>query len=210
MNLRRALLARITPYGLYDFLRRALKECRSVLDLGCGTDSMVQQFTAGRFVVGVDRYLPSLERNREVSSYAALVNGDIMDLPFAPKSVDAVVALDVIEHFGKADGLRLLRAMERTARRRVIVYTPNGFVPQAASDNPWQQHLSGWTIGDFVARGYTVSGAYGWKRLRGEESRLLWRPRWFWEFISCFSQGVVSFNPGLGFGLCAVKELNRP
>jgi hypothetical protein len=171
---------------------------------------MIQQFTQGRFAVGVDRYLPSLLRNRSLCRYSALVNGDILDLPVSAGSFDAVVALDVIEHFEKEAGYRLLDTMERTARRRVIVYTPNGFVPQTATDNPWQQHLSGWTIGDFVARGYTVSGAYGWKRLRGEESRLLWRPRWFWEFISCFSQGVVSFNPGLGFGLCAVKELNRP
>jgi SAM-dependent methyltransferase len=205
MNLRRALLARITPYGLYDFLRRALKECRSVLDLGCGTDSMVQQFTAGRFVVGVDRYLPSLERNREVSSYAALVNGDIMDLPFAPKSVDAVVALDVIEHFGKADGLRLLRAMERTARRRVIVYTPNGFVPQAASDNPWQQHLSGWTVEEFRVRGYAVYGIYGRKDLRGEYARLIRRPRLWWELVSAASQFRVGRRPEEAFALLAVR-----
>jgi hypothetical protein len=168
-----------------------------------GTDSMVQQFTAGRFVVGVDRYLPSLERNREVSSYAALVNGDIMDPPFASRSVDAVVALDVIEHFGKADGLRLLGAMERTARRQDIVYTPNGFVPQAASDNPWQEHLSGWTVEEFRARGYAVYGIYGRKDLRGEYARLIRRPRLWWELVSAVSQIRVWSQPAEAFALLA-------
>jgi SAM-dependent methyltransferase len=205
----RAVVARITPYGLYWTMRRALRDCRSILDLGCGTDSMVQQFTHGRFVVGVDRYLPSLRRNQELSSYSALVNGDIAESPFGSGSFDAVVALDVIEHFEKEAGFRLLGAMERVARRRVVVFTPNGFVPQAAGENPWQEHRSGWTVEEFEARGYVVSGVYGYGALRGEYARLRRRPRVLWEAVSALSQVYVSRHPHSAFALFAVRALDR-
>jgi len=169
---------------------------------------MIQQFTRGRFVVGVDRYLPSLKRNRELSTYSALVNSDIHALPFGPQSFDAVVALDVIEHFQREDGFRLLDAMERTARRRVVVYTPNGFVPQAAGDNPWQEHRSGWTVDDFMTRGYLVYGIYGRKDLRGEYARLTRRPRILWEAVSAFSQLGLRDRPAEAFALLAVRRVD--
>lgn len=200
-------VSRITPYGLYGAMKAGLRECRSVLDLGCGTDSMVRHFTAGRWVVGFDRYMPSLLANREKTAYAAQVNGDILALPFKDRSVDAVVSLDVIEHLDREDGFRMLDLMERVARRRVILLTPNGFVPQAASDNPWQLHRSGWTVEDFRRRGYVVYGLYGWKSLRGEYARLVRKPRFLWEVVSALSQPFVQRHPERAFMLLAVRTV---
>lgn len=73
-----------------------------------------------------------------------------------PRSFDLVYALDVIEHFNKADGARLLDEMERIAARRVLVFTPNGFMEQTSA-NPYQVHRSGWTREDFRARGYLTA-----------------------------------------------------
>lgn len=66
---------------------------------------------------------------------------------------DLVYALDVIEHLTKADGLKLLDQMERLARKRVLIFTPNGYRKQT-SDIPWQIHRSGWTAEELRARGY--------------------------------------------------------
>lgn len=141
----RSILERLVPYGLYGGLSRALDGCATVLDVGCGTDSMMQHLARRHRVIGLDRYLPSLLVNRAQGAYAGWVQGDLHAFPFAEGAVDAVAALDVIEHLDKEDGLLLLRRMEAMARKRVVILTPNGFVPQAADANPWQEHKSGWT-----------------------------------------------------------------
>jgi hypothetical protein len=164
----------------------------------------MQHFCGGRWVVGLDRYLPSLAANQAVGRYAAQVQGDIMAVPFLPSCSDAVVSFDVIEHFSKDDGLRMLDAMERMARQRVIVMTPNGFVRQPADENPWQEHKSGWSVQEFRERGYEVFGVYGNKAYRGECARLKKRPWVFWELVSFLSQARVRREPERAYLICAV------
>lgn len=204
---RKRIIASVTPYGQFRQLERHLRDCRSILDLGCGTDSMIQLFCHDRFVVGMDRYLPSLKHNQSCGEYAALINGDILDWALKDASFDAVVALDVIEHFSREDGARLLDNMERAARRVVLVLTPNGFVPQPANTNPWQLHRSGWTADDFKARGYEVGGVYGSRALRGVYSQLTRRPKWIWELVSALSQPYVKSRPERAFALLAARKV---
>jgi hypothetical protein len=83
------------------------------------------------------------------------------------RSFDCVVALDLIEHLTKEDGRRLLRAMERIARRKVVIFTPQGFLPQhAVGRNEFQRHLSGWEVDEMRGMGYRVIGISGWKPLK--------------------------------------------
>jgi len=66
---------------------------------------------------------------------------------FKENSFDCVLASDVIEHFSKEEGYKLIEMMEKIARRKVIIYTPNGFLKQGEYDNnPWQVHKSGWNV----------------------------------------------------------------
>ncbi len=204
----RTPIERFIPYGLYSGLCRALAGCDTVLDIGCGTDSMMQNLAWKHRVIGLDRYLPSLLANRARGRYSGWLQGDLLALPIADRSVDAVVALDVIEHLEKDEGLALLKKLETVARQRVVLLTPNGFVPQPANDNPWQLHKSGWTVGDFDALGYRVSGVYGWKALRGPHARLRRRPRLFWELVSAFSHLITASRPESAFHLLAVKTLD--
>lgn len=204
----RHVAERWIPYGLLSGLSRAFRGCETVLDIGCGTDSMMQHVACTHRVIGLDRYLPSLLRNRREGRYSAWIQADILALPFAERAVDAVVALDVIEHMHKEEGIRLLESLERIARKRVVILTPNGFVPQPANDNPWQEHKSGWTVDDFEKRGYRVSGVYGWKWLRGPYARLRFRPWIFWEAVSAISHLVTVRNPRLAYHLLA--EYTRP
>ena len=204
----RKFLERIIPYGLYDGLRRALAGCETVLDVGCGTDSMMQHMARFHRVIGLDRYRPSLLTNRALGAYSGWVQGDIHALPFGDHSVDAVVAMDLIEHLEKAEGVQLLADMERLASRKVIILTPNGFVEQPPDDNPWQEHKSGWTVEEFEKRGYRVSGIYGWKGFRGPYARLRFRPCFFWEMLSALSHLFTAWNAGAAYHLLAVKTLD--
>ena len=83
-----------------------------------------------------------------------------------------MVCLDVIEHFEKPEALALIAGMERWARRKVVLATPNGFLPQRVyDDNPFQEHKCGFSVAELCALGYRVHGTGGPKPLRGRGSR---------------------------------------
>lgn len=127
---------------------------------------------------------------------------------FPGKSFDCVVALDVIEHFEKQDGLRLLDMMEGIARRRVAIFTPNGFLPQGEFDNnPYQLHRSGWSVSEMQDRGYRAIGVSGWKPLLGEYAAVRFRPTWLWKRVALITQPVFERWPSQAFQILCVKEL---
>lgn len=51
----------------------------------------------------------------------AAVCADALSLPFADRSVDVVTCSQLLHHFAEGDEQRLLRELDRVARRRVIV-----------------------------------------------------------------------------------------
>jgi hypothetical protein len=108
--------------------------------------------------------------------------------------------------FLRVAGRRLLDVMERTARRRVVVFAPSGFPLQPPSENPWLQHLSGWMVEELRVRDLAVHGIYGRKDLRGEYARLIRRPRLWWELVSAASQFRVGRRPDEAFALLGVRE----
>jgi SAM-dependent methyltransferase len=168
-------------------IRSALQGCRTVLDVGCGNASPMR-FVAGPHLVGIDGYAPALEEARRNRTHDEYILGDVKQLAELCQSrrFDACVALDVIEHLPKENGYQFLDALERLATRRVVIFTPNGFVPQRSKDGDLQEHLSGWTVDDMRARGYHVVGVYGPKSLRGEYHRVKYQPRIFWVLVSLF------------------------
>jgi SAM-dependent methyltransferase len=193
-------------YGRY--LRRwILPDCRSVLDVGCGEDARLMSLVPGiPRSVGVDAKIP--KTTRSAAGHSEYRQLDIRSLAghFPPESFDCVVALDVIEHLDRSDGLHLLESMEAIAGKKVIVFTPNGFLPQPpAPDNPHQEHLSGWSAEDFERRGYEVVGINGWKPLRGPYAEVRWRPRGLWRRLSMLTQPLVDAHPRWAFQLLCVK-----
>jgi hypothetical protein len=204
----------VTPFE--DPLQRLLERevvgsCATLLDVGCGHQSPVRGL-AGRVdrMVGVDLFAPYMERSRAARIHTEYHMVDALDIEsrFGARSFDCVVALDLIEHLDKADGQRLLGVMERVARRKVIVFTPNGFVPQRAyDDNPYQAHRSGWTADEMRGAGYRLWGVNGWKPLRGERAEPRWRPRRMWATMALWSQPFVERHADHAFHLLCIKDL---
>lgn len=196
------------PDPVIRLLRRELDGMGSVLDVGCGSDSPLQFVHGIGRKVGVDAFGPSIEASRARGLHDEYLQMQLEDLQIAPGSYDAVVLLDLIEHFEKDAGLAFLGALERIARRKVLIFTPNGFLPQPPyEDNPWQLHRSGWTVPDFQGLGYRVHGALGWKPLRGELNRPRLHPWPFWERVANATQRFTATRPRLDAGLMAVKDL---
>lgn len=190
-------------------LRSALGGCSSVLDVGCGRSSPLAALRLSAFRVGIDISAPDLAVARRAHTHDQLVRGDVASIAdlVRPRSVDAVVALDVIEHLERERADALLDALERVARRRVVVLTPNGFVAQPGTpENPYQEHLSGFTPGDMAARGYAVRGIHGLRFVFGAfgETRL-W-PGPLWRRVADATAPLVYRAPSLAFALLCVKS----
>jgi hypothetical protein len=192
-------------------LREIVGSCDTLLDLGCGRASPAGKLLPHlRHSVGVDLHAPSLRASRHAGLHHEYAQGDVLasEEMFGARSFDCVTALDLIEHLSRTDGLKLLDTMERIARRKVILFTPNGWLSQPAYDgNTLQEHLSGWTVEDFRGRGYRVYGIHGWRALRGERARIQRRPEALWTLISLWSQPFTERRPGAAFQLLCVLDI---
>lgn len=182
---------------------------QSILDVGCGSNSMVRLLSKNKYCVGVDAHKKSLDESKSKDIHDEYIECDILGISelYKDNAFECVIAIDVIEHLEKTDGFKLLEAMERIASRKVIVFTPNGFLPQGDRfSNPWQVHQSGWTVDDFEKRGYNVIGINGHRSLRGEFAKIKNKPKFLFGFISDVSQLLVRNRPRRAFQLFAVMN----
>ena len=187
-------------------LSRELRDSKTVLDVGCGYSSIVEKVAGDFRSTGVDAYAPYIEESRRLGIHDDYICADIQTLQLPPRSYDAVISWDVLEHLERPDSERLLATMESWAAKKVIITTPNGFVPTLACHartdkelDQLQRHKCGWTVSDFQARGYRVYGLEGIKWLRAEHGlmRLVYRASY-----------VLSYPfPRLAFRLLAIKEI---
>jgi hypothetical protein len=141
--------------------------------------------------VGIDGYQPALDEAKRLNTQDELVHGDVGGLTrlFRPGQFDACIAMDVIEHLSKEDGLKLMADMELIARKKVIFFTPSGFLPQKhATDNDLQEHLSGWEADEMKRHGYDVIGMLGPKSMRGGYHAIKGRPAPLWAVASLLAQ----------------------
>jgi SAM-dependent methyltransferase len=191
----------------WDEITNRLRDCRTVLDLGCGAASPLRYLPRPERLVGVDGHAPSVARSEAMGIHDEYLACDVRSLPFPTGSFDAVVMLDLLEHLTMADGEALLDRAERIARRRVIVFTPNGWLPQNEyGGNPLQRHQSGWSPADLARRGYLVRGVSGYKAFRGPHAAYR-RPVLFVAPLASVSQLFVYRRPTKAFHLLAIKTL---
>jgi SAM-dependent methyltransferase len=190
-------------------LEKAIGDSKTVLDVGCGSNSPLVRIPKRFSSVGVDIFKPSIDESKKKKIHDRYIITDILKIDqfFKPDSFDCVIASDVIEHLSKNDGKKLLLLMETIAKKKVIIFTPNGYIDQDEyGENPWQRHKSGWSPEEMSKFGYTVHGIHGWKFLRGEHSAILYKPKKIWTFVSDITQLVVRYFPKYAFALLCVKN----
>lgn len=196
----------------YKSIEKELKGMDSVLDVGCGSNSPISKIRRNFYSVGVDVFLPSINKSRKarIHNDYKLLNLLKIGQAFKEKSFDAVIALDVIEHFEKKEALGLLKEIEKIAKKKVIIFTPYGFTQQHEYDkNPFQIHKSGWLPSEFAKRGYKVYGMRGLRFIRGEFATIKYKPWALWGLISTISQIFVFKRPQIAYQILAVKEKKR-
>ncbi|HSX40807.1 MAG TPA: class I SAM-dependent methyltransferase [Candidatus Saccharimonadales bacterium] len=193
----------------FKTLERHLQGCKSVLDIGCGDDSPLRRVKKTFSSHGVDAFAPSIKKSKAKKIHDTYTTSDLLkiDKLFKPNSFDAVIALDVIEHFDKKTAKVLIKKMEKIARKKIILLTPNGFYPQDAyGNNPWQVHKCGWSKKEFEDLGYKVYGLRGPKFLRGDYATILYKPWIFWGLVAFITEPFLHFTPSLSYDLFGVKR----
>lgn len=194
----------------FFILGKTIGKSSSVLDVGCGASSPLGNIRKTFQSVGIDLFQKSITESKQKKVHDKYINGNILELQkyCKKKSFDTVIALDVIEHFKKKDGLQLIKKMENVAKKRVIILTPNGFYPQdEINGNPYQRHLSGWSVTDFRKLGYHVYGLRGLKYLRGNYASITVKPWFFWGIIAYISEPLLLFIPNFSYHIFAVKDM---
>lgn len=196
--------------GYEEQLLKELNNMQSILDIGCGKSSPLRLIKKKVYKVGIDIFKPDLSKskNSKIHDKYYCLNAVQIDKYFQPKQFDCVVALDLIEHLDKRSGLELICKMEKIAKKKVIIFTPNGFIPQDDDINQYQKHKSGWSVKEFKKSGYCVSGVNGLISLRTLKSQIKFKPRLLWLLISDLTQLFVKNRSQYAYQLFCVKKLD--
>lgn len=190
-------------------LKCVLKKGSSILELGSGKCSPVTRLVKRlNLSVAVDRYKPSLLENKKRKYFENYVLADVRYPPFKSNSFDSVIALDVIEHLSKSEGLRLMKQMESISREKVVILTPNGYSSkeQLEDSNILQHHRSAWISVDFLNLGFAVFGINGARALRGELAHATIKPQVIGHLVSKMTDRLVYNHPNSAFQLLCIKD----
>ena len=156
------LMAHLYPFKIEEL---------SVLDLGCGdyTSNISEQTPLLPFkeLTGVEVFekdLTAAKTKDFLSKKLAWHNQDILSfLKENKKTYDVVFLFDVLEHFNKEDGMKVLKEIEKIANKRILMFMPIGEHTLEANDgrveaegNHWQKHLSQWELNEWRGLGYDV------------------------------------------------------
>jgi len=196
-------------YNYREWLRRDLADCETILELGCGSNSPILQIGYGKRTDAIDIWQPYIEKHNKAGDYHKCWQGDVLEFDFPEKAYDAVVMFDVLEHLPRerVGQMDLFGKMENCARKKVIIFAPNGFVENDLVDgDPYQEHVSAWEPEDYKKRGYKIVGGTGLRYLFGKAS-LPKRPQILFYTLGMLSQPLIYHFPKLAWHSYAVKEL---
>lgn len=147
------------------------KSAKSILDIGCGQGFPMKMIKVRMKVdksVGVDLFKPYIKIGKQLKIHDQYIISDVRRLRTKNKSYDIVLALQIIEHLKKREAWKILRKMEKIAKKQIIIATPIGKMYHPIVDNnKLQLHQSGFYPEEFEKKGYKII-RFGRKELLGE------------------------------------------
>lgn len=213
----KTIIYRLT-HKLEYCLQKELKNCHTVLDLGCGPSSPLKNIKNINYSVGVELFKPYLDLSKKQKIHTEYLQKNILKLDFSKNSFDAVILIEVLEHLNKKDGLKVLKLANKWANKKIIISTPNHFFPMGIVDNnQYQRHRSGWSILELKKMGFKVNGVSGLKLFYKPENKvdslikgkayqnIKFKPQAFFYGLNALFQIPNYYFPIFSFGLFAVK-----
>ena len=149
------------PY-IIEFLRDEVPDPKRILDVGVGFGALgflVREYFEAKEhlrltkaewkieLIGIEiykKYITLLQRHL----YSRVIIGDVFNVVDSLGMFDAVMMGDIIEHFTKSDGHRLIGELFNHTKN-ILIATPYGYKRQGAiGKNGHEAHKSGWTMND--------------------------------------------------------------
>ncbi len=131
--------------GMYGFLARHHLVNQAVWE-GVGDASSLR-------IDAIEGYEPYITDNMRLAYDEIIVEDALTALGnIENHSYDLVLALDILEHFDRLDGLYFLQECRRVGRLTIIA-TPNHFIHQESAENPLENHRSIWRRREFKRLG---------------------------------------------------------
>lgn len=194
----------------FELQRIIFPESQTLLDVGCGGNSIVQLFNKRlKESVGIDLFENSIKMAKEKGIHDSYTKCNVLDIDkyFKPKSFDCVLSVDVIEHLEKNKAIELIRKMEDISKKYIVIQTPNGYLYQGAEGgNPYQTHKCGFTYDELKKFDYNIIGMDGPKFLRGKCAEIRWKPKILFSILSNILDPFYRFFPKRSFNLLAYKK----
>jgi SAM-dependent methyltransferase len=129
-----------------------------VLDVGCGFGEwgflMRTRKRGHPYLIGIDIWRPYLKKANPLGIYDELIQVRLPHIPLKDKSIDIAVACEVLEHLHKDDGYGLIAELERITEMAIILSTPLNWPQEEIWGNPYETHVTEWSITDFARQGY--------------------------------------------------------
>jgi 2-polyprenyl-3-methyl-5-hydroxy-6-metoxy-1,4-benzoquinol methylase len=141
--------------GQYGFLLRTNLENINLFEID-GSNARQRSKDQWKIRIdGIEGYAGYLTAVHDYS-YNRLIIGDALELLSAMKdrTYDLVLAVDILEHFYKEQGINFLKECKRVCRGSVLVSTPKEFIEQDVPANPLENHRSHWTEEDLKQCGF--------------------------------------------------------
>jgi 2-polyprenyl-3-methyl-5-hydroxy-6-metoxy-1,4-benzoquinol methylase len=172
------------PY-IVEFLREEVPHPKRILDVGVGFGKLgflIRDYFEAKDhlrltkdewrikIVGIEIYRKYISELQKYI-YDQILIGDVFDkLPTLGK-FDVALLGDILEHFEKEDGHRLLAELFKHTKN-IVVSTPSGYKAQSRiGGNSNEAHKSGWTMKDF--KRYSIVKEKSIPRIRRKENVLV-------------------------------------
>jgi hypothetical protein len=159
--------------GTYGILLRTHLEHLNLFKIEGAQGSLRPRAEWGKRIDGIEGFAGYLT---PVHAYAYnhIFVGDALEklskLPDA--AYELVMAIDIVEHFTKADGLVFLKECRRVCSRACLVSTPKEFIHQEIPANPFEDHRSHWLQKELEVQGFanTIDDEVSWVMVHSKKS----------------------------------------
>ncbi len=152
----RSLLDVGVGMGQYGFLARMNLEHLNLFDIQGNVGKLRPRSEWQIQIDGIEGFAAYLTPVHDYVYNQIFIGQAETILPTLPKhSYDLVIAIDILEHFYEVEGIVFLKALQRVAKKHVLISTPKTFIEQTVEANPLEDHRSFWTREALEAQGFT-------------------------------------------------------
>lgn len=180
----------------------------SVIDLGCGFESILKSFN-NKYKLGVDifeEYL-AISKAKNIHHEYLLENVLAERTLKLLKNFEAVICFDVLEHLTSEEAEKLITSIENSEPKFIAFRTPATFVIQDEyHNNPYQIHKSFINPDYFRKRGYKVYGVDGPSFLLLRDGKVVLDLPFYKTVFSYLLRPIFYFFPEKSLNYLAIKN----